>query len=75
MRIALNDKLDPANVDGIISMHLIENDPALSKPLAPKSRATDPGAGDWYVLIDGTNIARDRVRHRGASIGARSNPP
>src|ERR1700742_5272966 len=33
LRIALKGKLDPAKIDGIISMHLIENDPALSKPL------------------------------------------
>jgi hypothetical protein len=55
LRIALKDKLDPAKIDGIISMHLIENDPALSKPLAPNSPTA--GAGDWYVLIDGTDIA------------------
>ena len=55
LRIALKGKLDPAKIDGIISMHLIENDPALSKPLAPNSPTA--GAGDWYVLIDGTDIA------------------
>ncbi|HEY3794535.1 MAG TPA: hypothetical protein VGM09_22155 [Bradyrhizobium sp.] len=50
----VRDQLDPGTRDGIISMHLIENDPALSKPLAPNSSTT--GAGDWFVLIDGTNI-------------------
>src|ERR1700736_5650084 len=33
LRAALRDALDPQSLDGIISMHLIENDPALSKPL------------------------------------------
>src|SRR3979409_1384362 len=33
LRTALQQKLDPEKSDGIISMHLIENDPALSKPL------------------------------------------
>src|SRR6202012_1111425 len=54
LRIALKDRLDPAKIDGIISMHLIENDPALSKPLAPNSPTA--GAGDWHVLMDGTDI-------------------
>src|SRR6266571_3328799 len=30
LRAALRDQLDPAKLDGIISMHLLENDPALS---------------------------------------------
>jgi hypothetical protein len=67
LRIALNDKLDPAKIEGIISMHLIENDPALSKPLAPNSPTA--GAGDCYVLIDGTNIAAIESAIA-ASIGA-----
>jgi hypothetical protein len=67
LRIALKDKLDPAKIDGIISMHLIENDPALSKPLAPNSPTA--GAGDWYVLIDGTDIAAIESAIA-ASIGA-----
>src|SRR5215218_141255 len=32
LRTALREQLDPAKLDGIISMHLLENDPALSKP-------------------------------------------
>jgi hypothetical protein len=55
LRAAVSEQLDPGARDGIISMHLIENDPALSKPLAPNSPTA--GAGDWFVLIDGTNIA------------------
>jgi hypothetical protein len=57
LRAALHDQLDPRDRDGIISMHLMENDPALSKPLTDNASDSDPGAGDWFVLIDGTNVA------------------
>src|SRR6202790_3745079 len=33
LRAALRDSLDPEMSDGVISMHLIESDPALSKPI------------------------------------------
>jgi hypothetical protein len=56
LRAALGDRLDPGRLDGIISMHLIESDPGLSKPLTDNPEASSPGAGDWYVLIDGTNV-------------------
>ena len=49
--------LIPAELDGIISMHLIESDPTLSKPLGDDAAASITGAGDWYVLIDGTDVA------------------
>ena len=35
---------------------LIESDPALSKPISEASSAAVPGSGDWYVLIDGTDV-------------------
>jgi hypothetical protein len=54
LRAALRDALDPGLLDGIISMHLIENDAVLSKPLTDNPSA-DPGAGDWFVLIDATD--------------------
>jgi hypothetical protein len=57
LRTTLHDRLDPRDRDGIISMHLMENDPALSKPLTDNASDSDPGAGDWFVLIDGTNVA------------------
>jgi hypothetical protein len=57
LRAALHDHLDPKNRDGIISMHLMENDPVLSKPLTDNASDSDPGAGDWFVLIDGTGVA------------------
>lgn len=56
LRAAIKDQLDPKALDGIISMHLIENDPVLSKPLTDNASAHDPGAGDWFVLIDGTDV-------------------
>lgn len=56
LRTALRDQLDPGKLDGIISMHLLENDPALSKPITDDPSAPNPGAGDWFVLIDGTDV-------------------
>ena len=53
----LTDQLDPAGLDGIISMHLIESDSALSRPINDAASAVSPGAGDWYVLIDGTHVS------------------
>jgi len=58
LRDALRNELDPRSTDRIISMHLIENDPGLSKPLTANASAsdTDSGAGDWFVLIDATDV-------------------
>lgn len=56
LRNALREQLDPAKLDGIISMHLLENDPALSRPITDDSAAPNPGAGDWFVLIDATDV-------------------
>ncbi len=56
LRLTLNNQLDPANLDGIISMHLIESDPLLSKPITDDPSAPNPGAGDWFVLIDATDV-------------------
>ena len=56
LREALREKLDPATSDGIISMHLIESDPVLSKPLNENASVSNPGAGDWFILIDGTHV-------------------
>jgi hypothetical protein len=55
-RDALRELLDPGSLDGIISMHLIESDPALSKPITDDPSAPNPGAGDWFVLIDATSV-------------------
>jgi hypothetical protein len=56
LRAASREQLDPASLDGIISMHLIESDPALSKPITDNPSASNPGAGDWFVLIDATDV-------------------
>jgi hypothetical protein len=56
LRETLREALDPRQLDGIISMHLIESDPVLSKPLTNDASASDPGAGDWFVLIDATDV-------------------
>jgi len=56
LRAVLEEQPDPSALDGIISMHLLENDPVLSRPLTPDAAKADPGAGDWYVLIDATDV-------------------
>src|SRR4051794_33971808 len=56
LRAMLTDQLDPAGLDGILSMHLIESDSTLSRAIGEVSSASSPGAGDWYVLIDGTHV-------------------
>jgi hypothetical protein len=56
LRATLHEQLDPAKLDGVISMHLLESDPGLSKPLTENPPATTPGAGDWFVLIDATHV-------------------
>ena len=53
LRARLRDALDPAGLDGVISMHLLESDPRLSRPLT--DNASDEGAGDWFWLIDHTD--------------------
>ena len=55
LRSALKAKLDPSDLDGIISMHLLESDAKLSGP-TPGIPAAGTGAADWFVLIDGTNV-------------------
>jgi hypothetical protein len=57
LRAELRERLEPGPLDGIVSMHLVESDPALSRSLTEPD-AVNPGAGDWYVLIDGTNLER-----------------
>jgi hypothetical protein len=56
LRAALRSALDPGGLDGIISMHLIESDPQLSRPIGDDVSAPNPGAGDWFVLVDGTAV-------------------
>ena len=54
LRTFLRDALDPQDLDGVISMHLIENDAALSGPAAGIPSAAT-GSSDWFVLIDATD--------------------
>ena len=72
LRAELNKRLDPATLDGIISMHLIESDARLSGPTAEIPSAST-GSGDWYVLIDGINasaVSSMLARFTGAAVPA-----
>lgn len=79
LRDTLVAALAPGDLAGILSMHLLEADPALSISLTEPDKA-DPGAGDWYVLADGSELAaveaavRERLRPaiagRGAEVSA-----
>src|SRR5262249_35032521 len=57
LRAALKERLDPAKLDGIISMHLIESDAKLSGPTAEIPAAGGAAASDGFVLIDGTSTS------------------
>ena len=50
-------QLDPTSCVGLISIHLLENDPTLSRPLTDPPGVTSPGASDWFVVIEGTDVA------------------
>lgn len=54
LRTFVVQRLASEMLDGIISMHVLESDPALSKSLTDDS--ANPGAADWFVLIDGTDV-------------------
>jgi hypothetical protein len=56
LRDGIKAQLDPGMLDGIISMHLMESDSRLSKPLTDDPAAPNPAARDWYVMIDGTDV-------------------
>ena len=55
LRNQLKDRLKPDS-DGIIAMHLLESDAKLSGPTPEIPSAGKAGYGDWFVLIDGTNV-------------------
>ena len=71
LRARLHDLMDPGTLPGIISIHLVESDPELSRNLTNPDDP-NPGAGDWYVLIDGTQPAavRDLMQTRFHDAGA-----
>jgi hypothetical protein len=56
LRAAFLEALDPERLDGVISMHLIESDRALSGPTTEIPSAASAGAGDWFALIDATDV-------------------
>jgi hypothetical protein len=56
LRDAIGARLDPGDMAGVISMHLMESDPRLSRPLTDDPAAPNPAARDWYVMIDGTAV-------------------
>ena len=65
-RDALQEKLTPGDLDGIISMHLLESEPELSGATADIPAVRNEGARDWFVLIDGTHVGAVSDRHRRA---------
>jgi hypothetical protein len=73
LRTGLRERLDPGQLPGIISLHLIESDPQLSR--APvDAEEPNPGAADWFVLIDGSDqsavnaLIEARFRNPGADV-------
>ena len=56
LRKLLLQRLEPKELDGIISMHLLESDAKLSGPTKELPAAGNAGASDWFVLVDGTNV-------------------
>ena len=73
LRTKLRELMDPGMLPGIISMHLIESDPQLSKSLTEPDKP-NPGAGDWFLLIEGTDtsavraLADARFKNAGATV-------
>ena len=57
LRTTLQTRLDPKELDGIISMHLLETDAKLSGPTKEVPAAGHVGGSDWFVLIDATNVS------------------
>jgi hypothetical protein len=57
LRNALREQLDPQKIDGVISMHVLESDPRLSKSLTEDASRPNPGGSDWFVLIDATEVS------------------
>ena len=71
LRATMNELLDPGMLPGVISLHLIESDPNLSKSLTEPDKP-NPGAADWFVLVEGTDLAalQALARERFAATGA-----
>lgn len=56
IRAKLHDAMNPTDLPGLISMHLIESDPVHSVSLTEPDKP-NPGASDWFVLVEGTEMA------------------
>lgn len=71
LRERMRELLDPGMLPGIISLHLIESDPQLSKSLTEPDKP-NPGAADWFVLVEGTDpgAVRSLAQQRFADAGA-----
>lgn len=75
LRTNMRESMDPGMLPGVISMHLIESDPQLSKSLTEPDKP-NPGAGDWFLLIEGTDpqsvraLAAARFNNTGAAVVA-----
>lgn len=71
LRERLRELLDPGMLPGIISLHLIESDPLFSKSLTEPDKP-NPGAADWFVLVEGTDLGAVRALASGrfGSTGA-----
>ena len=73
LRTRLHGLMDPGSLPGIISLHLVESDPQLSKSLTEPDKP-NPGAADWFVLVEGTDLlsvlalAQLRFTDTGASV-------
>lgn len=71
LRARLADVLEPGASAGIISMHLVESDPDLSRNLTDPDDP-NPGAGDWYVLVDATDLPSVRTLMEARFLNARA---
>lgn len=60
LRVKVRELMDPGMLPGIISMHLVESDPQLSKSLTEPDKP-NPGAGDWFLLVEGTELPAVRA--------------
>ena len=57
LRARVRERLDPADIGRRSSRCICSKAiPSLSKPITDDPSAPNPGAGDWFVLIDGTDV-------------------
>jgi hypothetical protein len=72
LRECVREALDPGLLRGVVAMHLVESDPGLSRNLNDPD-APSVGAGDWYILVDGSDLGAIR-RVMAARFGAAGAP-